>query len=73
MMLANHDVPTLVAVVWQRFAASTLSLFDSDDQLGEALAGREHEKQQHFTVSRSRSVSRGDDSRTRYSNLAHGG
>ncbi|QYJ77895.1 4-alpha-glucanotransferase [Shewanella acanthi] len=48
MMLANHDVPTLVA--W--WTASDLqlrrqlNLFDSDQQLADALGGREHEKYQ---------------------------
>ncbi|MCH1928781.1 4-alpha-glucanotransferase [Shewanella sp. A25] len=48
MMLANHDVPTLVA--W--WTASDLqlrrqlNLFDSDEQLADALGRREHEKYQ---------------------------
>ncbi|MGI2190085.1 4-alpha-glucanotransferase [Shewanella baltica] len=52
MMLANHDVPTLVA--WwcgsDLHLRRQLSLFDSDEQLGEALAGREHEKQQLISL-----------------------
>ncbi|MDI5830233.1 4-alpha-glucanotransferase [Shewanella xiamenensis] len=48
MMLANHDVPTLVA--WwtgsDLHLRRQLELFNSDEQLGEALAGREQEKHQ---------------------------
>lgn len=52
MMLANHDVPTLVA--WwcgsDLHLRRQLSLFETDEQLGEALAGREHEKQQLISL-----------------------
>ncbi|WP_297894757.1 4-alpha-glucanotransferase [Shewanella sp.] len=48
MMLANHDVPTLVA--WwcgsDLHLRRQLALLASDGQLDEALAAREHEKQQ---------------------------
>jgi len=48
MMLANHDVPTLVA--WwtgsDLHLRRQLELLITDDQLGEALAGREQEKHQ---------------------------
>ncbi|MGL6124742.1 MAG: 4-alpha-glucanotransferase [Shewanella sp.] len=52
MMLANHDVPTLVA--WwcgsDLRLRRQLFLFDTDVQLDEALAGREHEKQQLISL-----------------------
>lgn len=48
MMLANHDVPTLVA--WwcgsDLHLRRQLALFANDGQLDEALSAREHEKQQ---------------------------
>lgn len=48
MMLANHDVPTLVA--WwtgsDLHLRRQLDLLTTDEQLGEALAGREQEKHQ---------------------------
>lgn len=48
MMLANHDVPTLVA--WwtgsDLHLRRQLELLTTDEQLGEALAGREQEKHQ---------------------------
>lgn len=48
MMLANHDVPTLVA--WwcgsDLHLRRQLALLASDGQLDEALTAREHEKQQ---------------------------
>lgn len=48
MMLANHDVPTLVA--WwcgsDLHLRRQIALFASDGQLDEALTAREHEKQQ---------------------------
>lgn len=56
MMLANHDVPTLVA--WwtgsDLHLRRQLELLKTDDELGEALAGREQEKHQlvHRLISR---------------------
>ncbi|GGN13302.1 4-alpha-glucanotransferase [Shewanella putrefaciens] len=52
MMLANHDVPTLVA--WwsgsDLHLRRQLSLFETDDQLASALAERAHEKQQLLSL-----------------------
>lgn len=52
MMLANHDVPTLVA--WwsgsDLHLRRKLALLETDEQLANALAGREHEKQQLLSL-----------------------